>query len=208
MSEYLTVSKKATGEYTEQRSRFISTVIPVSSETDAIKFINDTKQKYWDARHNVYAYILRDGGICRYSDDGEPHSTAGLPTLDVLRKKNLTDVCVVTTRYFGGILLGTGGLVRAYTAAANEAIISAGIAVMRKCDVCSVKCEYTDYSYLEQVLTANKAVIENTEFTDKVEVFFYIDSAKKDLLGQTLTDNFFGKLSIKVRMQKFMPFCR
>lgn len=203
--EYLTVGKNATAEYQEQRSRFISTVIGVSSEADAIKFINDTKQKYWDARHNVYAYIIKDGSICRYSDDGEPHSTAGLPTLDVLKKKNLTNVCVVTTRYFGGILLGTGGLVRAYTSAASAAIDAAGICVMRECDVCNCVCNYTDYTLLQQVIEQTGGVVMNTDFTDSIKLQFYVAANLTDHLKAVLTDKFRGKMTVNLEYKKFMP---
>ncbi len=205
MKDYQTVSKAATFEYVEQRSRFISTVIPVSTEKEAVDFISDTKQKYWDARHNVYAYVLKEGGISRYSDDGEPHSTAGLPTLEVIKKKELYDVCVVTTRYFGGILLGTGGLVRAYTTAANGAILEAGISLIEECDICSVGCPYSDYSILEQLITQNSGTVEKTDFTDTVTLTFFISSRLTEQLQKKITDAFGGKISLKKEYKKFLP---
>ena len=113
--KYITVKSPAESSYTEKRSEFIGHISPAETNEDAINFINHIKENNRKARHNVYAYILRDGNISRYSDDGEPQGTAGIPVLEVLRKNNLTDVCCVVTRYFGGILLGGGGLVRAYS---------------------------------------------------------------------------------------------
>ena len=122
MSGYKTLRGPAEAELTEKRSVFICRVKPVSTEEEALAFLNDIRRRFSDARHNVYAYALRGNGISRFSDDGEPHGTAGLPTLDVLRKGGIVDAVAVTTRYFGGILLGTGGLVRAYSLAASMAV--------------------------------------------------------------------------------------
>ena len=120
--KYLTVKKYGEGELTIKRSRFISSVKPVQTEDEAIAFVSEIKAKYPDARHNVYAYIIEENNVMRYSDDGEPAGTGGVPVLDLLRKENLTNLAVVVTRYFGGILLGTGGLVHAYSSAAKEGI--------------------------------------------------------------------------------------
>ena len=126
MKDYITLNQRAQDEFVERKSRFIGTATPVSTQEEAIAFIDEMRSKYWDATHNVYAYILRDG-TKRYSDDGEPQGTAGVPVLDVLQKEGLTDLCVVVTRYFGGILLGAGGLVRAYSHGAKIAVDAAGI---------------------------------------------------------------------------------
>ena len=114
-NQYKTIENYGTAETVEKRSRFIAHARPVSSETEALEYLNSLKQKYWDARHNVYAYIIRENNIVRYSDDGEPGGTAGLPVLEILKREELSDIIVVVTRYFGGILLGTGGLVHAYS---------------------------------------------------------------------------------------------
>ena len=111
--DYKTVRRAAQDEFTEKRSRFIGYCAPVSTEAEATAFIEQLRRRHWDARHNVYAYSLREGNIRRYSDDGEPSGTAGMPVLDVIVKNGVCDVCVVVTRYFGGVLLGTGGVVRA-----------------------------------------------------------------------------------------------
>ncbi len=127
MADYKTVRAAASGELTEKRSRFIGYCKPVSTEEEATAFIASIRSRHWDARHNVYAYSLREGNLRRYSDDGEPSGTAGMPVLDVLQKSGVTDVCVVVTRYFGGVLLGTGGLVRAYSQAARLGLNAAQV---------------------------------------------------------------------------------
>lgn len=198
MSEYRTVKKGATAEFEDRRSRFIGAVIPISTEQEAIDFINKRRSETFGARHNVYAYILRDGNIARYSDDGEPHSTAGMPTLDVLKKNGLTDVCVVTTRYFGGVLLGTGGLVHAYTAAAKGAVEAAGIAVMRECCLCRAVCEYNDHRRLEQTLTDGGGQICDTEFTDKVSVSFTVPECGYEVLKAKVTDSLCGRVEPEI----------
>ena len=127
MEGYTTVKQYGTAEYEDRKSVFIGEALPVSSEAEALEFLASVKKKYPDARHHVYAYVLRDNSIMRFSDDSEPQGTAGMPVLDVIRKRGCTDVIIVVTRYFGGTLLGTGGLVRAYTAAAVGALESAEI---------------------------------------------------------------------------------
>ena len=130
---YYTISKPAKGSFIEKRSEFIGHIAPVKTNDEAVAFINSIKAEHRKAKHNVYAYILRQDNISRYSDDSEPQGTAGMPVLDVLRKRGLTDVCVVVTRYFGGILLGGGGLVRAYSHAASIACDAADIMHMCLC---------------------------------------------------------------------------
>jgi len=141
-NQYKTIEDYGIAEIVEKRSKFIAHVRPVSSEAEAIEYLNSLKQKYWDARHNVYAYILRENNIMRYSDDGEPSGTAGVPVLEILKKEELTDIIVVVTRYFGGILLGTGGLVHAYSKAAKAGVEAAGIVNMILCRKVKIKCDY------------------------------------------------------------------
>ena len=124
---YKTVYGKGSAEIVEKKSRFIASVAPVSTEEEAIAFVNDIKAKYRDARHNVYAYVVKENNISRFTDDGEPSGTAGAPVLDVLLKEGITDAAIVVTRYFGGTLLGTGGLVRAYGKAAKDGVLNAKI---------------------------------------------------------------------------------
>ena len=127
MQPYTTILEFARFEYEEKKSVFIGEAAPVETESDALAFIESAKKRYPDAKHHVYAYVLRENSIMRFSDDKEPQGTAGMPTLDVIRKRNCTDTIVVVTRYFGGTLLGTGGLVRAYTAATVGALEKAQI---------------------------------------------------------------------------------
>ncbi|MFR5864850.1 MAG: IMPACT family protein [Acutalibacteraceae bacterium] len=133
MNGYKTLRGPASAELTEKRSVFICRVRPVTTEAQALAFLAEVRKQCADARHNVYAYTIRENGIARFSDDGEPHGTAGLPTLDALRKRGIVDAAAVTTRYFGGVLLGTGGLVRAYSQAAAMAVEQAGVAEMAAC---------------------------------------------------------------------------
>lgn len=194
MSEYKTVKFKASAEYEDRRSRFIGSIIPCTTEAEATEFIARRRQETFGARHNVYAYILRDNNITRYSDDGEPHSTAGIPTLDVLKKQGLTDCCIVTTRYFGGVLLGTGGLVRAYTSAAVMAVEAAGIAVMRKCCICCVRCSYSDHSQVERLISDCKGKIDSCEFTQEVTVKFSITADGFETVKAKFQEAFCGRL--------------
>ena len=191
---YKTVRMAATAEYEEKRSRFIGSVIPCTTEKEALDHIAKVKSENFGARHNVYAYVLRDNNICRYSDDGEPHSTAGVPTLDVIKKSGLVDILIVTTRYFGGVLLGTGGLVRAYTAAAKAAVEDAGIAVMRECYTCVIGCSYSDYQILEQLLTDLGANLIGNEFTDEVKMTFTVETSLYEKLAEKLKDRFCGRI--------------
>ena len=145
MDEYKTILRAADAEFVEKKSRFIGHVRPVSTEEEALAFLAEMRARYWDASHNVYAYRIREGGAQRYSDDGEPQGTSGLPSLDVLRKSGVTDVIAVVTRYFGGTLLGAGGLVRAYSHTVSLALQQAGIAVMRVCTLAQLTCSYSQY---------------------------------------------------------------
>ena len=174
--EYKTVKHSASDEFTEKRSRFIGYVRPVQTAEDATAFVAEIQKKHWDAKHNVYAYILRDGNVKRYSDDGEPQGTAGVPTLDVLEKSGVTDVAVVVTRYFGGILLGGGGLVRAYSHAAHLALAAGEIITMGLCSILTVSVDYPFYAKLLPFLEKTAAKILDTDFSEKVRITLSLDS--------------------------------
>ena len=150
MTEYFVPTKPSKTEFTEKRSTFIGHVWPVETEAEARARVEEMKKKYHDARHNCWCYLLRDGPV-RYSDDGEPQGTAGQPMLAVFQKEGVTNVCCVATRYFGGVLLGAGGLVRAYTQSAKDALDAAGISVVRRWVELAVDCPY---SFLERVKLA------------------------------------------------------
>lgn len=192
--EYKTVAKQSSAEFVERRSRFIGYIKPVTTKEQATQFINEIKSKHWDATHNVYAYVLRDGNIQRYSDDGEPQGTAGVPVLDVLLKEELTDCAVVATRYFGGVLLGAGGLVRAYSHTAKIAVDAGEVAVMHLCSVMKVECDYNFYGKISSLIPEFGGTVDNTSFEENVTVDFHIPSESEGKFSAKLSDASFGKL--------------
>ena len=178
MTEYLTLKNENNDEFTVKHSRFIGYAKPVQTQEEAVAFINEIKSKHWDAKHNVYAYILRDGQTRRYSDDGEPQGTAGIPVLDVLQKEGLTDCCVVVTRYFGGILLGTGGLVRAYSGATKAGLLASKIITKIHGQKISVQTDYTGLGKIQYILGQRGLHILNSIYTDKVELEVLLPDAE------------------------------
>lgn len=203
MTEYKTVLNRASGEFTERRSRFIGHAMPVKTEEEAISFINELKGKYWDASHNVYAYTLRDGQIKRYSDDGEPQGTAGIPTLDVLLKSGVTDTVVVVTRYFGGVLLGAGGLVRAYSHGASLALEQAEVITMRECLLAELSCDYNQYGRLQALVPECGGVVDDAQFTDQVKICFHITEEELDRFEPRLADATCGTVNVTKIGKKF-----
>ncbi|MDD7331256.1 YigZ family protein [Eubacterium sp.] len=203
MQEYKTVEKEASDFFIEKKSKFIGYAKPVKTQEEAVEFISKIKSKHWDATHNVYAYVLRENNIQRYSDDGEPSGTAGVPVLDVMLKESLVDVCVVATRYFGGTLLGAGGLVRAYSHTSKIALESAGIITMAQCSVMSAEVDYSFYDRLNILLSDSSAVILNTSFSDKVCVEFSVKENIVDLLNAKLIDVSNGKYALKFLRSEF-----
>lgn len=161
---YTTLEREASAEFTEKKSLFIGYASPVKSEDEAIAFIKKIRSKHADATHNVYAYQLNGGGIARYSDDGEPQGTAGVPVLDVIKKSGADDCVVVVTRYFGGILLGAGGLVRAYANGAKIALDAAHIVTYEAYTEFSLECDYSAYQKLEYELPRFGIIIDSTDF--------------------------------------------
>ena len=203
MQEYKTVEKEASDFFIEKKSKFIGYAKPVKTQEDALEFISEIKSKHWDATHNVYAYVLRENNIQRYSDDGEPSGTAGVPVLDVMLKESLVDVCVVATRYFGGTLLGAGGLVRAYSHTSKIALEAAEIITMAQCSVMSAEVDYSFYDRLNILLSDFSAVILNTSFSDKVCVEFSVKENIVDLLNAKLIDVSNGKYISKFLRSEF-----
>ncbi len=191
--EYKTVLNEASDEFVERKSRFIGYIKPVTTQDEAIAFINEIKSKHWDATHNVYAYALREGQVRRYSDDGEPQGTAGIPVLDVLLKENVTDCVVVATRYFGGTLLGAGGLVRAYSHTAKIAVDAGRVITMKLCKVLKVVCDYNFYGRLNSLIPQSGGVIDDTEFADNVIVTFKLPKTVVESFEAKLVDMSFGK---------------
>lgn len=203
MQEYKTVEKEASDFFIEKKSKFIGYAKPVKTQEDALEFISKIKSKHWDATHNVYAYVLRENNIQRYSDDGEPSGTAGVPVLDVMLKESLVDVCVVATRYFGGTLLGAGGLVRAYSHTSKIALEAAEIITMAQCSVMSAEVDYSFYDRFNILLSDFSAVILNTSFSDKVCVEFSVKENIVDLLNAKLIDVSNGKYISKFLRSEF-----
>ncbi|HJB56956.1 MAG TPA: YigZ family protein [Candidatus Flavonifractor intestinipullorum] len=170
MTEYLVPTGASESEFVEKRSRFIGHVWPVESEEEARAHIEAMKKRYHDARHNCWCYLLREGGLVRYSDDGEPQGTAGQPMLSVFQKEEVTNVCCVVTRYFGGILLGAGGLVRAYTRGAKDALDAAGISVVRRWVEVAVPCPYALFERMKLEVEAHGGVLGESEYGAEVTV--------------------------------------
>ena len=142
---YITLEREASASFIEKKSEFIGYACPCKTEQEALDFIAKIRKKHADAKHNVYAYQIKENNIARFTDDGEPQGTAGMPVLDIIKKTGFTDACIVVTRYFGGILLGTGGLVRAYSHAAKLAAEAAHVITYERFITCEVICDYTDY---------------------------------------------------------------
>jgi uncharacterized YigZ family protein len=185
LESYKTIAERATFEYEDRKSVFIGDAAPVSTEAEAIAFIDKIKKKYPDARHHVYAYVLRENSIMRFSDDREPQGTAGMPVLDAIRKNGCTDTVIVVTRYFGGTLLGTGGLVRAYSAAAVGALKEAEIITYDTYVSYEVELSYSDYQKLSAELPKFGAIVDGTDFSDDVVLRFALKQGQTaDLLAK------------------------
>ena len=203
MDSYKTIKERASFEYEDRKSVFIGDAMPVSTEAEALAFIDMIKKKYPDARHHVYAYVLRENNTTRFTDDSEPQGTAGMPTLDVIRKNACTDMVIVVTRYFGGTLLGTGGLVRAYTQAALGAL-NKGIPVVY--DIYStlkITVSYSDHGRICQALDEAGFVVDDTMFTANVEVVGRIKASKAQLLITRLTEITSARAQVEEIEQRF-----
>ena len=189
--------KAVTAEFTEKKSRFIAHVTPVASEDEALSFLRDIRNKFKDANHNVYAYRIKDNNITRYNDDGEPSGTAGMPLLDVFVKQDIYDFCCVATRYFGGIHLGAGGLVRAYSRCGAIAIEASGVGIMRELAVCSAAMPYSLYENMKRVLNESGVRIENEDFGAEVGITFAIPSDDFAQLKSRITELTAGTVEVK-----------
>ncbi|MBZ4663227.1 MAG: YigZ family protein [Caloramator sp.] len=197
--ELYTIKKQVEVEMEERRSIFICNIKRVLNEEEAMNFINEIKSKYKDATHNVYAYITNNGISMRYSDDGEPQGTAGPPVLEVLKRENLNNVAVVVTRYFGGILLGAGGLVRAYGASCKQGVDAAGKVKESKAVVFNIVCDYDKYGKVSNYLSKRNIIIRNTEFTEVVTLEIMAFNNEFQKIRQDLIEMFNGNDIIKVK---------
>ena len=167
MSEYFIPAGAGEAEFVEKRSSFLGHVRYVETEDEAKAFVTEMKKKFYDARHNCWCYIIKDGAV-RYSDDGEPQGTAGIPMLEVLKREGVTNVVCVVTRYFGGVLLGTGGLLRAYTKSAKDALDAAGISVVRRWVMAELACTYSLLERLKLECTAANGLVSDVEYSTDV----------------------------------------
>ncbi len=192
-----TVYSGGEAEIVEKKSRFIATVRPVSSEEEAVAFINEMKKKYWDARHNCSAFVIGDRQeMSRCSDDGEPAQTAGRPMLDVLLREEIHNVAVVVTRYFGGVLLGTGGLVRAYQKATQEGLAASTIIDKKKGRKLTIDTDYTGLGKLQYLVTQNDLTTIDTLYTEKVTLILMIPSELQEKIEKEITEATSGNARI------------
>lgn len=198
MDSYCTVYREGRGELVEKKSRFIARVFPVSSEEEAFAHLEAVKKEYWDARHHCWAYIIgRNPGSERMSDDGEPSGTAGKPILEVLRGKGLTDVFVVVTRYFGGTLLGTGGLVRAYSGAAAEGLAHTEIITRIHGSKIKIATDYTGAGKIQYFLGQRKLTVLDSIYTEKVEFLVLVPEEEKHAVKKEIMEASFGQAAIE-----------
>jgi uncharacterized YigZ family protein len=176
-------------EFVVNKSRFIGRAFPVETEAEALEILERIRQKHYDATHNCWAYNLRGASpLRRFSDDGEPQGTAGMPALNVLQKEELTDCVLVVTRYFGGILLGGGGLVRAYSHAAKIAVDAGGIVTRAECSIVKIRCDYTFYGRLASLIPEQGGIVEDTAFEDAVTVKMRIPQELEPAFEARLVD--------------------
>ena len=203
MKSYKTIHHRSRFEFEDRKSVFIGEALPVKNEAEALAFLDSVKKHYPDARHHVYAYVVRENAIMRFSDDGEPQGTAGIPILDIIRKKELTDIAIVVTRYFGGTLLGTGGLVHAYSASALGAIDEAQVITYDLYTEVSVCVSYSDYQKIGTILSDFEFRTEDTSFGADVEILGRVLSAKVDSFVEKLIETTSGRAKTEVLDEKF-----
>jgi len=193
------LNKASYGEYEEKKSKFLCYLSPASSEEEAQQYINSIKKKHYDARHNCSAFIIgSDRALTRSSDDGEPSGTAGRPMLEVLNGANLTNVVAVVTRYFGGVLLGTGGLVRAYTEAVKDALANAELSSISYASDISIVCPYTDINKLQYHISNNNIMLIDTRYDENVTFILRCKKENEESLIASLTELTLGKVPIEV----------
>ena len=205
MDEYLVPTAFGEDEFVEKKSRFIGRLWPVETEEEALQRIQEMKKKHYDATHNCWAYIIRDGAV-RFSDDGEPGGTAGMPMLQVLQREELHNVVCVVTRYFGGILLGAGGLVRAYTKGAKIAVDAAGKSMKRVWTVLYLPCPYNFYERVKLAVSAFDGIIRGTDYGAEVELEVLFPEARTEGFLAHLTDMTSGTVEAMEIGQEYRAF--
>ena len=207
MTEYYVPTREGVGELVEKRSRFLGHVWRVFSEEEAREKIEATKKKHYDARHNCWCYIIKDGPT-RYSDDGEPQGTAGQPMLNVFQREGVVNVCCVVTRYFGGILLGAGGLVRAYTQSAKDALDAAGISVVRRWVAMEVPCTYAQFEQARREVEAFSGVVESVDYGADVVLSALLPEERSAEFAAHILDASAGTIEVLEAGEQFkdVPF--
>ena len=200
---HTTLECEGVAEFVEKKSVFIGHACPVSSEEEALAYVKKKKSEYADARHNVWAYLQKGEIVARYSDDGEPQGTAGVPVLDTIRKSGVSDAVVVVTRYFGGILLGAGGLVRAYSHTARLALDAAHIITYEQYTELELDCTYSDYQRYLAELPRFGAITDDTQFTDRVKILFSVKDTVVEDLFRAIGEMSGGRDTAIVRGKRF-----
>lgn len=198
MNSYKLPLRTASVEFTEKKSRFIGHIARVSSEDEAVAFLHSIRAQHGEANHNVYAYRLKDGGTCRHSDDGEPSGTAGIPLLDVFLKQDIYDFCCVATRYFGGVMLGAGGLVRAYSRCGSAALEAAGVGIMREMTICSATLPYALYESAKRLFNSCGAAIVAESFGADVELSISLPTEDVPALQCNFTELTSGTVDLHI----------
>lgn len=204
MGEFRVPFQAADSEFVEKRSRFISHLLPVESEEDARAFIAQIKKQYYDARHNCWCYLIGEN-VVRYSDDGEPQGTAGQPMLNVFQRENVTNVVCVVTRYFGGILLGAGGLTRAYSKGARDALCAAGYAVMGRWAVVDIPCSYALFERVRLEAAAQGGTVDDTQYGADIHLTVSLPEERVETLQERLTELSAGGVRLAVLSAEFRP---
>ena len=205
LTEYIVPFQDAESEFTEKRSRFITHLYKVETEAEARARIEETKKKYYDARHNCWCYLLRDGGVVRYSDDGEPQGTAGQPMLNVFQRKEVWNVCCIVTRYFGGILLGAGGLTRAYSKGARDALAAAGVATMGLWARVRLSCPYPLFERVKLEIAAADGILDDMDYGADVTLTVSLPSERRETLQGRLTELSAGGLTLALMEESYRP---
>lgn len=206
--EYKTIAERCEARFTEKKSEFIGYLAPVETEEQAVEFINEIRAMHRKATHNCYAYILRENSAARHSDDGEPSGTAGVPIYEVLRKEGLTDVACVVTRYFGGVLLGAGGLVRAYTRGAKDAVDAARVKVMALAEQLELSVDYSLYGRLPQIFAEFDVRVISENFADHVKILLYVREEFAEKLCKKLIDCCNGKIVVEIKQKSWFDFAQ
>jgi uncharacterized YigZ family protein len=200
MTSYKLPLRAAQAEFSEKRSRFIAQITPASSEEEALAFLQDVRKKHREATHNVYAYRIANGGsiVCRHSDDGEPSGTAGMPLLEVFIQQDIYDFCCVATRYFGGTMLGAGGLVRAYARCGSVALEASGIGIRQDMTNCTAVLPYPLYEQVKRLLDSHGADISDEDFATEITLKFSLAAEQLPLFQSAVNELTAGAVSTQV----------